>query len=379
MEDNVKYENPYKERFFRAIHYDHPDHTPFTGHDMVIGKIADPSYCPGDNYTRPEWAMDVLIKAAKILDGDVLVGFDYTPGMNAMMPEGTRYLTPGKDCDKELGPQAMEHNLMEDPDGYDYVIEHGWNAYKEKYIDIYKTPEDFEEMEKYFGYLEQFAGKCAEAGLMQYDFNGSMYMASGGNYIFSMLRGFSTFLKDCRRMPEKVKEAIAVYNNEEAEGFKMFLQEMPYDFIMTNMSRTDNNTMSRKMFEEIVWPEVEFFDKLAREQDVYMVMHIDGDYTADADLLSTLHAKRTLLQFDGFADVVKMAPFLTEGKISVWGDIPPQMMSMGSSEAVYERCMRLKDAMGDGLILSAGCYFPLNSRIENIWAMKKAALGEPLK
>lgn len=369
--------NPYKERFMKAVHYEMPDRTPFTGNDTIVGKLGDPTYEQGDNYLRPEWAMDQLIKGAKKLDADLMPMFEYCGGMNYLMPDGTRYLMPGKECPRENGTQALENNYMTDPEQYDFIIENGWKAYQEKYIDVHKTEDDEKEMARFFELSDVFAQKCSDAGLEQYDVYSSMFMINGGNYVMSMLRGFSTFLKDLRKRPDKVMAAVNAYNDSEIENYRAMNAEMPapFEILLPNLCRTDNMTMRHDTFEKMIWPEIERYEALAAETDAILMIHVDGNYTNDIDLFTRLRPKRTVLQFDGFTDVFAIADELTKHEICVWGEIPPQMLSMGTPEEVYKRCMDLKKCMGPGIILSAGCSFPPNTKLENLLAMKEASMN----
>lgn len=365
--------NPYKERFLKAVHYEMPDRTPFAGHDTIVGKIGDPSYEQGDNYLRPEWAMDQLIAGAKKLDPDFMPMYEYSAGANFLMPEGSRFLMPGRDCPRESGPQVVEHNYMTDPALYDFILENGWQAFQEKYVDIHKTAQDEEDMNRMIELSAAFAGKCAEAGLQQYDLYNSMYMINGGNYIINMLRGFANFLKDLRKRPDKVRKVVDMLNDIEVAMFRESIKEMPVEIVYPTIARTDNNALSHAMFEKMIWPEIERYDALAAEADAILMIHIDGDYTNDVDLFTRLRPKRTVLQFDGFTDIFAISDQLVKHEICVWGDIPPQMLTMGTPEEVYARCMKLKKHFGPGLILAAGCTFPPNTKIENLLAVKEAS------
>ena len=129
----------------------------------------------------------------------------------------------------------------------------------------------------------------------------------------------------------------------------------------------------RKVVDLITDVEIERYEKMAEEVDGILMIHIDGNYTDDMDLFARLRPKRTILQFDGFTDTFAIADEMVKHEICMWGDIPPQMLSMGTPEEVYNRCMELKKRYGPGLILSAGCSYPPNTKIENLLAMKEAA------
>lgn len=365
--------NAYKKRIFQAIHCEMPDKTPLGLSDSVLAKFSDPSYVQGDNYTRPEWAMDRLIEGAKISGTDIVPSFEYPAGLNFLLMDGTRFLTPGKEVPAGNGTQAEEHNYMSDPSHYDFIIENGWMAYYEKYIMPGLHEDDEAEFGRYMELNELFAQKCADARLEQYDIYADSGMANCGTYMLSMLRGYSNFLKDLRKIPDKVDAVAKIIMESEMESVKMMAGEGPVKWVYPSLARTDNTTMMPKTFAEHIWPEYLQYESMLKDTDGYMMIHIDGNYTGSADLFCQLRPKRTILQFDGFTDVLAIADKLAAHELCVWGDVPPQMMTMGTPEQVYEHCMELKKRLGPGLILACGCSAPPNSKLENLTAMKEAA------
>lgn len=187
--------------------------------------------------------MDTLIADAKNLENDGKPSFEYCAGSNLYMNDGVRFLMPGRDCASKLGTQALENNYMEDPSHYDLILEMGWPAYQEKYVDSHKTAQDQEDFNRSMELAGMFEEKYAASGLECYDWFSDVLMLNGGIYLLSMLRGFGPFLMDCRRRPEKVKEVMALIQDAELENMTMFADESTARFIYPNLCRTDCKTM----------------------------------------------------------------------------------------------------------------------------------------
>jgi uroporphyrinogen-III decarboxylase len=142
------------------------------------------------------------------------------------------------------------------------------------------------------------------------------------------------------------------------------------------IARCDQDAMSFGAFEKYFWPFYEEFEELITSinKDVIYHFHIDGNYTKHAELFKKLRPKHTALFFDGLSDAEKMADTLTKHEICFWGDVHPALLTLGTPDDVYNYCMKLKRLYGPGLILGAGCCFPPDTKIENLEAMKSAAI-----
>lgn len=363
----------YEQRFVKAARCEQPDQTPFIVDAYIAARYANPEYAIGDNYLRPEWAMDQILEGAKKLGCTNLPGFDYYPGMNLMFNDGTRYVTPGKESPREAPPQVIEKNLMDSPDYYDFILENGWQAYLDQYVDIHKTEEDAAEADRSMELYGIYAEKVAEKGIAQYDYFGAAAMAECGYYQLSMLRGFANFLKDLRKCGDKVAKVMEMIDDYNIAQMQAMQEEMPalYSF-SASLTRVDNSALSRKMFEKYIWPIVKRHDELCGDDQI-LIIHADGDYANDIDLFTQLRPGRTIIQHDGFTNPEALADAYVKHQICFWGDVPPQMMTLGTPEEVYNHCMKLKKLFGPGLILASGCMFPPDTPLENMLALKEAA------
>jgi uroporphyrinogen-III decarboxylase len=190
----------------------------------------------------------------------------------------------------------------------------------------------------------------------------------------AMGRGFSNFLMDLRRRPEKVVKATEIMWQYARPFMLEQLKANPVR-ITTFLCRCDQDALGMAAFEKYIWPFYEMLDELISSinKDIIHHIHIDGNYTKHAELFKRLRPKHTVLMFDGMADAETMADTLTKHEICFYGDLHPALLALGTPDDVYNYCMKLKRLYGQGLILGAGCCFPPNTKIENLEAMRSAA------
>ena len=104
----------HKQRIMNAIACERVDRTAYNNFDGgLLGRWADPEFCPGDMYLRPEWAMDKIIEAGKKMGGDTAPVYFYGPIM-AMDFTGVYYKTPGRELPADTCFEAIETNPMKD-------------------------------------------------------------------------------------------------------------------------------------------------------------------------------------------------------------------------------------------------------------------------
>ena len=60
--------------------------------------------------------------------------------------------------------------------------------------------------------------------------------------------------------------------------------------------------------------------------------------------------------------------------MTIHGDVPAPLLTLGTPEDVFAYCKKLIEVVGEGggFILSSGCSTPYNSKIENVAAMVRA-------
>lgn len=362
------------ERYTAAIKCEPVDRTVYANPDAgLLGKVGDPTYTPGDQYLRPEWAMDKIIEGAIKYDGDTMPNFMYYAGLFMKDPSGVYYLTPGKNIDKEMGPMAEETNPMK-PEDYDFIIENGIQSWVDTFVAPKWKPEYDEEEAKAFELLELMGAKIAAAGLDKFD-TSMMPFTYGATTFISTARGYNAYLRDIRKNPEKLLQVSKIVNDWEIETAKMIWGEGNWTKLYkTSMGRCDTRTVDLSRFKKFAWdPTIQYINDQLIDTDTVLYLHMDGNYDDAAELYASLRPKHTVVQLDGFTNLEKVADIFVKKQICLEGDVPAAMLTLGTPEEVYDHCMKLKKLFGPGLILNAGCCHPVNTKMENLMAVKEAA------
>jgi len=100
------------------------------------------------------------------------------------------------------------------------------------------------------------------------------------------------------------------------------------------------------------------------------ILHCDGNWDLNLERLRDLPAGRCLVQFDGPTDIFKAKEVLGD-RMCIMGDVPADMLVLGSESEVDEYCHRLIEEVGKGggFVMGAGCEIPPNARPENVKTM----------
>lgn len=363
------------ERYTAAIRCEKVDRTVYATPDAgLLGKYADSEYTPGDQYLRPEWAMDKIIEAAIKFGGDSMPNYYYYAGLFMKDPAGITYRTPGKDIEKELGPMADECNPME-AEHYDFIIENGMQAWVDRFVVPNWKPEYDEEEARGFELMEVFGEKCAKAGLDKFDT--TMPFTYGATTFLSIARGYNDYLRDFRKNPEKLLTVSKIVNDWEIETNKTIWGGGNWPHLYkTSLGRCDTATVAIDRFEKFAWnPTIQYINDQLDGTDTVLYLHMDGNYNEAVHLFGRLRPKHTVVQLDGFTEHEKIAEIFVKNQICLEGDIPATMLTMGTAEDVYSYCMNMKKMFGPGLIINAGCCYPVNTIMDNLQAVKEAALN----
>ncbi len=362
----------HEKRFMSAVSYEKADKTctPLLASAVAMARFADESIKPGDFYHDPARAIEMQVAGMKKFDADT-DDITFCPLGANVNANASRTMVPGRDVPDDHQAEVVENNIMK-PEDYDFILDNGWQEYIDKFIAPHYTEQDRKDLEKSGEIYEIYAEKLKAYPV--YSMISDMYLFDGGSYDISMLRGFSNFLKDIRKMPEKVRDVMKIVNDWEISNAEARYSEAPFRISYPNIVRTDNNALSKERFQKVIWTEMEQFVNWAEDRKMITMVHIDGNYADDIDLFCELYKpKRTILQMDGFTDPFAIANDMTKHELCLWGDVPPAKMSLGTYKEVYDHCMKLKEAYGPGLMLAAGCCYPINAKIECIHAIKDAA------
>lgn len=336
----------------------------------LIGHWYDKEFQPGDMYRRPEWAMDMIIRAAKKMGGDVAANYLYGPVMS-MDFSGIYYETPGRELDMNSSFAAVETNPMKDDATMDFILQHGVQEYMDTYV-VPNWPEwAVTEGEKGGMYAGMYAEKCRESGENWYSLS---IPANGGPFLYSMSRGYMRALKDMRKYPDKTKKIIQLLAEWELQTNEAMWADMGgLTTIFPAWGRFDDNTISQEKFDEFIWPSTKYLIDYAREHDKLFILHADGHFEKSLKQhLPEFTPQKTIIQMDGFTDTSVLADDFVKHQICFYGDVPAAMFTLGTPDDVYQHILTLKKQFGPGLILSSGCGAPFNVPDENVDAYVEA-------
>lgn len=187
---------------------------------------------------------------------------------------------------------------------------------------------------------------------------------------FSLARGLIPFIKDCRERPDEVRTAAEALTDSYSFMTQLITRTIGVPRATIALHRTSNDFISPKMFDELAFPSLRrLVDKIAAA-GISPILHCDGNWDLNLKQLRELPAGRCLVQFDGHTDIFKAKEVLGD-RICIMGDVPADMLVLGSPTEVDEYCHRLIEEVGKGggFVMGAGCEIPPNARPENVRAM----------
>ncbi|MEG0378679.1 MAG: uroporphyrinogen decarboxylase family protein, partial [Eubacterium sp.] len=158
-----------------------------------------------------------------------------------------------------------------------------------------------------------------------------------------LLRSFTGISKDVRRHKEEVKgacEALLPLMVQKAMTAPPRMDQMV--FMPLHMPPY----LSERVFAELWWPTFKQMVEELVQEDYYLYIFFEGDWTRYYDYLQELPKGRILGRFE-YADPVVIKEKL--GKImSVTGFFPITLLAQGSKEACIDKTKELMDILAPG-------------------------------
>jgi len=186
---------------------------------------------------------------------------------------------------------------------------------------------------------------------------------------FSMARGLMEFSMDLHRRGEEIREASLRLSRGVALAARLSCAATRTRRFLLLVHRSSNDFISSVQFERYAYPALKHIAGYLDSHGILFGMHCDGNWDLNLELMTDLPAD-TYFQFDGSTDIFRARRVLG-GRYTIMGDVPPDMLTIGSQSEVEEYCRRLIREVGrEGrFILSSGCEVPSNARPENVRAM----------
>lgn len=187
---------------------------------------------------------------------------------------------------------------------------------------------------------------------------------------FSLARSLVPFVRDCHDRPEEVASAADALTDSYYFVTRLITSLMGVKRAEIFLHRSSNDFISPDTFRELSFPSLKrLVDRLAAA-GISSVLHMDGDWEGNLELLRELPAGRCLAQFDSATDIF-LAKRVIGDRMCIMGDVPATLLALGSASEVDEYCHRLIELVGagGGFVMGAGCEIPPDARPENVRVM----------
>ncbi len=188
---------------------------------------------------------------------------------------------------------------------------------------------------------------------------------------FSLLRSMTTFSRDIFQRPEEIAEAA----NACVDSF-VYLSEVVARMIggpkrtWIFLHRSSNSFISPKQFQQLSFPSLKAIVTRLAEKGFDLVLHCDGNWDKNLEILLDLPPRKCMIQFDGTSDIFRAKDIL-QGHICIYGDVPAQMLATGTPDDVDQYCRKLIEVVGKdgGYCLGSGCELAPDGKPENVKVM----------
>ena len=187
---------------------------------------------------------------------------------------------------------------------------------------------------------------------------------------FSLGRGLTAFVRDCFKRPEEVRRAADDLTESCIFISNLVARVMGVRRVEVFVHRSSTDFISPETFKESSFPSLKRLAEALVARGINPILHCDGNWDLNLETLRELPAGNCVVQFDGPTDIF-LAKKVIGDRMCIMGDVPPDLLCLGSTSEVDEYCHRLIEEVGKGggYIMGAGCEIPPNARPENVRIM----------
>ena len=200
----------------------------------------------------------------------------------------------------------------------------------------------------------------------------------GGTYappfeLLSMTRSMSEFTKDMYRLKDELVEIMWAMQKESIDMAVKSCKNsgVPRAFIVG--CRCGTTFLNKKNFQTYSWPWIKDGALRLIERGITPIFHLDTDWGRAMEYFLELPKGKCIIETDGATDLFKAREVLKD-HMCLSGDVPPALLSVGSTSEVEDYSRKLISVLGKGggYIFSNGCTMPANSKHANVKAMFEA-------
>ena len=192
---------------------------------------------------------------------------------------------------------------------------------------------------------------------------------------FSLARGLLDFSRDLRYRPEKIAAAAEALTDSYVYLIKHTCRLMGINRAEVFVHRSSNDFISPKQFRELSLPSLKMLIERLAQDGIQTILHCDGCWDYNLEELRKLPARCAVFQGDGSTDIFKTKEVIGD-RMCIYGDVPANLLALGSASEVDEYCHRLIEEVGKGggFILGSGCELAPNAKPENVKVMCKSVV-----
>jgi hypothetical protein len=192
---------------------------------------------------------------------------------------------------------------------------------------------------------------------------------------FSMARGILNFSRDLRKNPEIIAEASDALTQSYLFSLKQMSRYMGEKRVNLAVHRSSNDFISPDTFKNYSLPSLKTLVEGLKEEGIMSILHCDGNWDLNWEALRELPAGCCVAQCDGASDIFKAKEIIGD-RICIYGDVPADLLALGSPSEVDEYCHRLIEEVGKGggFILGSGCELAPNAKPENVKVMMESVV-----
>jgi hypothetical protein len=192
---------------------------------------------------------------------------------------------------------------------------------------------------------------------------------------FSMTRGIIDFVRDSGKYPDEIVKASDALTDSIVLIARIVCRLIGTKRFVIALHRSSNDFISPDSFRKLALPTLNDLLSKMSAHGIDCFLHCDGNWDLNMEALCELPAGRAIIQCDGASDIFK-AKEIVGGRLCIMGDVPADMLVLGSPSEVDEYCHRLIEEVGKGggFILGSGCEVPSNTKPENFKVMMESVV-----
>jgi hypothetical protein len=192
---------------------------------------------------------------------------------------------------------------------------------------------------------------------------------------FSLARGLINFVRDLYKYPDKIVEAADALTDSYVFVIKSTCLLMGVKRAEIFVHRSSNDFLSPSQFKRFSLPSLKMLVNKLAANGIPSILHCDGNWGYNLEMLRELPAGHVVAQFDGTTDIFKAKEIIGD-RVCIYGDVPAGLLALGSPSEVDEHCHRLIEEVGrgGGFILGSGCELAPNAKPENVKVMMESVV-----